>query len=121
MHLGSEDYAATHSLFQASAMLYEHEDERSKAIRTFLIKGIRRHHIATLDGQGMRADGSCQVLCGDLLALAGLEEEKNEIGTGGCDPSHQCGLGYRLYYAQKEARGYVPSFPKLFHIDIRYM
>jgi hypothetical protein len=92
MDLEPEDYAATQSLFHSSATLYPDEASRSQAIRVFLNKAIHRH-ISSLEIPGMRADGACQVICGDVLAAA---EEKNEMGTGGCDASHQCGLDFRL-------------------------
>ena len=98
-NLKAEDYSAVHSLFHRSAAVYRDEALRSNAIRVFLNNAIH-HRITTLEVPGMKADGACQVLCGNLYALAALEEEKNEIGTGGCDPSHQCSFDFRLYYAK---------------------
>ncbi len=43
-----------------------------------------------------------------VYALAAIKEDKNEIGTGGCDPSDQCALGFRLYYAREEVRPFLP-------------
>jgi hypothetical protein len=100
MDLKPEDYAATHSLFHSSATLYPDEAHRTQAIRVFLNKAIH-HHISSLEIPGMRADGACQVICGDLLASAALEEHKNEMGVGGCDATHQCGIGFRFYYASE--------------------
>ncbi|KAI0000747.1 hypothetical protein BJV74DRAFT_882609 [Russula compacta] len=82
--LKTEDYSATHSLFHPSAALYRDEDARSQAIRIHLDTAIHGS-MFTLHLPGMKAS----------------EEEKNEIGTGGCDPSHQYGIGYRLYYARE--------------------
>jgi hypothetical protein len=80
--LKPEDYSAVHSLFHRSAVVYDDEALRSSAIRVFLDNAIH-HRITTLDMKGMKTDGACQVLCGNLYALAAIEEEKNEIGTGG--------------------------------------
>jgi hypothetical protein len=107
--LTPEDYSATHSLFHSSAMLYKDEAKRVEGTRVFLDKAIRRA-IPALDVPGMKADGACQVFCGNLYALAAAKEDKNEIGTGGCDPSHQCALDFRLYYAKEEVRPFLPFF-----------
>ncbi|KAH9175907.1 hypothetical protein EDB89DRAFT_1847067 [Lactarius sanguifluus] len=40
----------------------------------------------------------------EVGALVVLKEDKNEVGTGGCDPSHQCALGFRTYYIQKKMK-----------------
>lgn len=101
--LKPEDYSATHSLFHSFAMLYDDEAKRSAATSRFLDKAIG-HMIPGMELPGMKPDGACRVLCGDLYALVALKESKNEIGTGGCDPSHQGSLGYRSYYAQEDVR-----------------
>jgi hypothetical protein len=107
INLKSEDFSATHSFLQNSAVVYKNEALRSEAIRAFLNKAIH-HRIAALKTPTFNADGACQVPCGNLLALAAIEEEKNEIGTGGCGPSHQCGLGFRLYYASENVGAVCP-------------
>jgi hypothetical protein len=105
--LDPEGYSAVHSLFHKSAVIYKDETARSNEIRVFLNRAIR-HRLATLEAPGMRADGAYEVPCGNLYAVAALEEEKNEIGTGGKDPSHQCGLDYRLFYAHKRVCASIP-------------
>ncbi|KAI9461314.1 hypothetical protein BJY52DRAFT_1117319 [Lactarius psammicola] len=50
----------------------------------------------------MRTNGACTAPCGKLVALVALKEDKNEVGTGGCDPSHQCAMGFRSYYTRQE-------------------
>lgn len=61
---------------------------------------------------GMRADGACQLPLEKygINALTALEEVKNEIGMGGCDQLHQCGIGYRFYYAREDVRPVLPPF-----------
>ena len=111
--LKPEDYSATHSLFQSSAVLYESEARRLDATELFLNKVIR-HQISPLWVSGeqvsMKADGAYEAGCKSLrvYALAAIKEDKNEIGTGGCDPSDQCALGFRLYYAREEVRPFLP-------------
>ncbi len=101
------DYSATHSFIHSSAALYTDESRRVEATRVFLDMFLGRP-IPGLDICGMRADGACRVFCGSLYALAALKEDKNEIGTGGCDPSHQCALDFRYYYAREEVRPFLP-------------
>jgi hypothetical protein len=108
MDLKPEDYATTQSLFHSSATLYADEGSRSQAIRVFLDKAIHRR-VSSLEIPGMRADGACEVICGDLLVVAALEEEKNEMATGGCDASHQCGLDFRFYYARERVCPFLSS------------
>jgi len=107
IELTPEDYSATHSLFHYSAALYKDESKRIEATKVFLDKAIRRA-IPALELSCMRADGACQVLCGNLYALGAYKEDKNEVGTGGCDPTHQCCFGFRLYYAREEVRLSLP-------------
>ncbi len=105
--LKPEDYSATHSLFHSSSVLYRDKTERVEANRVFLDKVIGRP-IPALDISGMKTDGACQVFCGSLYALAAVKEDTNEIGAGFCDPSHQCALDFRLYYARKGVRPFLP-------------
>jgi hypothetical protein len=106
--LEAEDYSATHSLFHESAIIYKSEDDRSEAIRVFLDKAIHRH-ISKVEVAGMKADGGCEVLCGNVFALVALVEEKNDMGTGGCDASHQCGIDFRVYYVRDRVRPFLLS------------
>ncbi|KAH9000157.1 hypothetical protein EDB92DRAFT_470325 [Lactarius akahatsu] len=72
------------------------------------LEGAIRHPLSADQlsyGRGsMRPDGALTQDCGSVRALVVLKEDKNEIGTGGCDPSHQCSMGYRSYYAQKKMK-----------------
>ena len=107
INLTPADYSATHSLFHSSAMLYIDKAERLKAISIFIDKAIG-YMISSLYIPGVKASGAYRVLCDDIYALVALKEIKNEIGTGGRDPSHQCGMGFRYYYAQENV---CPSLP----------
>jgi hypothetical protein len=107
VNLEAEDYSAVHSLFHASAILHKNEGVRTQAVRVFLDKAIR-HQASKIEVEGMKADGGCEVLCGDQYVLGELEEHKNDMGTGGCDPSHQGGLDMRVYYARPEVRPFLP-------------
>jgi hypothetical protein len=108
MDLKPELYSATHSLTHVAAEIYPDEARRVRAVGVFFDKAIG-HSIPMLEIPGMRADGACQVFCGNLYVLAAVKEDKNEIGTGGCDPSLQCIMDFRLYCAREEVRSFLPS------------
>jgi hypothetical protein len=75
IELNPEDYSATHSLFHCSAAIYKDEHKRIEATKVFLDQAIRRA-IPALELSCMRADGACQVLCGNLYALGALKEDR---------------------------------------------
>jgi hypothetical protein len=106
IELTAEDYSAVHSLFAKSAQLYGNEAGRTQAVRVCLDKVIRRQ-AGRIEVEGMRADGGCLVLCGNEYALGHLEEHKNDVGTGGCDPSHQGAFDIRVYNSRSEVRGFL--------------
>jgi len=101
IELKPEDYSATHSLFYRSAAVYKEENNRIEETNVFLDRVIGRA-TPSLELSCMKIDGACRVLCGDYYVLAAQKEVKNEHGTGGCDASHQCCMGFRLYYAREE-------------------
>ncbi|KAH9175906.1 hypothetical protein EDB89DRAFT_1942580 [Lactarius sanguifluus] len=49
----------------------------------------------------LQFDAACTETCGSSLALVTLIANKNEVGTYGCDPLHQCALCFRSCYARK--------------------
>ncbi|KAH9004562.1 hypothetical protein EDB86DRAFT_2771463, partial [Lactarius hatsudake] len=106
--LKPEAYSATHSLFHSSAALYDNKTLRVETTKIFL-EGAIGHQLPAdeLPYGGdlpMHPDGALTQICGSVKALVVVKEDKNEIGTGGCDPSHQCSMGYRSYCAQKKMK-----------------
>ncbi|KAI9439820.1 hypothetical protein H4582DRAFT_2075187 [Lactarius indigo] len=95
-----ESYSATHSLFHAAADLHDNDAERVTATWTSLGLAIE-NPLPPLDHHGMHFNGAITEVCGGVPALVALKEDKNEIGTDGCDPSHQCAFGFRSYYASE--------------------
>ncbi|KAI9435242.1 hypothetical protein BJY52DRAFT_1197709 [Lactarius psammicola] len=93
------------TISQLEAVVYDDETSRIEATRVFLEEAIG-HPIPALDATGeqitLRFDGACTASCGNLSVMVALKEDKNEVGTGGCDPSHQCAMGFRSYYTRKE-------------------
>ncbi|KAI9456037.1 hypothetical protein BJY52DRAFT_1384109 [Lactarius psammicola] len=94
-------YSATHSLFYSSAMVYSNKAERVDSVKLFLEEAIG-HEIFAQCVFDLRSNGACTVYCGGLRALAAETEFKNEIGTGGRDPSHHCATFFHSYYSREE-------------------
>ncbi|KAH9000159.1 hypothetical protein EDB92DRAFT_1939906 [Lactarius akahatsu] len=96
-------YSATHSLFHSSAVLYTNKAQRIAGTSMYLGEAIG-HRLPPLDvpwgEHTMHFDGALR----EVGALVVLKEDKNEVGTGGCDPPHQCALGFRTYYIQKKTK-----------------
>ena len=115
--LNPEDYSTTQSLFHAAAQIYENEAERDEATTVFLDR-IIGHGIPALTTSSpvIRTNGTCKVECGNVYALTALKVDKKEIGTGGCDPSHQYTMGYRSYYVRNEVRPFIISCSCLTHL-----
>lgn len=88
-------------IISASADTYPNEDGRMKKMREILSKKFGT--IArTSYGKGCQCDGLLTAKV-DLLidAYIGIIEGKNEIGSGGTDPSIQGAIYYRDYWSQK--------------------
>ena len=47
-------------------------------------------------------------MMGEVAAI-GIEEDKNEFGDGGSDPSTQVGLSYGRFWAQTNVRAFKSS------------
>ncbi|KAH9046590.1 hypothetical protein EDB84DRAFT_1250076, partial [Lactarius hengduanensis] len=98
--LKPEAYSATHSLFHSSAAQYTDEAQRVAGTSMFLGEAIG-HQLPPLDfpkGEyTMHFNGALT----EVGALVVLKADKNEVGTGRCDPSYQCASGFRTYYIQK--------------------
>jgi len=97
--LKPKDYTTMHSHFQSSMLLYKDKASHLEATKILFDKAIC-HSIMSLELPGMRTNSACQVFSGNLYALVALKEDRNEIRTGSCNLSHQCGLDFRLYYAK---------------------
>ena len=103
LDIPSEYYRAVSSFLVASCALYPSKRARQNALLPFL-KFLCGHTI----GSGQLSDGSSsdgisitKVKLGSVetMALLLLLELKNEIGTGGCDPSTQASFSFTRWWA----------------------
>jgi hypothetical protein len=100
-----------HKLCVAAASVYRDETERSDTLRPiytdllrakFIEKEVQPHTgvVGSFVPDGLI--GTFLPLL-DAWACRSLVEEKNEIGTGRCDPNIQATLAFCKYYAQEKA------------------
>ena len=86
--------------------IYTNEDTRRSAIRPKLLNvlSVGMENVVNLDSTS--ADGMVvthALMMGEVAAV-GIEEDKNEFGDGGSDPSIQAGLSYGRFWAQSSVR-----------------
>jgi len=85
-------------------MLYTNEEQRRAALTP--LRKILGFNIS----DKTTPDGIVEMVIGVLLFLILLEEDKNELGDGGSDPSTQAGLSLWRAWAQAKVC-YGCSFP----------
>ncbi|CAG8558173.1 9147_t:CDS:2 [Funneliformis caledonium] len=86
-------------IISASADRYLNEDGRMKKMREILSKKFGTIALTSY-GKGFQCDGLLTAKVGLLDAYIGIIEGKNEIGSGGTDPSLQGSIYYRDYWSQ---------------------
>jgi hypothetical protein len=105
--------------------IYRNEDARRSAIRPQLLNvlSIGMEKVVNLDSTSADGVGVTHALMmGEVVATC-IEEDKNEFGDGGSDPSTQAGLSYARFWAQRNVRAFkflrrfsaqacFPSIPK---------
>jgi hypothetical protein len=108
------DYATAHTLLVQSAALYPKEEMREEVLLPLLRQALHKPLQRIVNANGTKSDFSYTVNCEKHLdALAFLGEQKNEIGTGGCDPSVQAGFSYRQFWTEDRVRLFSPHFSVL--------
>ncbi|GBB83306.1 hypothetical protein RclHR1_10030001 [Rhizophagus clarus] len=107
LNVPAERYVQVQEFCNKAGQIYQNEGVRQKALRPFftsLFDGIQPISIVTsngsIDDDVLLTDN---VVLGEKAAPI-LWEYKNEIGTGGKDPSIQGGCGYAKYWAQLQVR-----------------
>ena len=94
------EYSTAYQFNVASSQLYDMESQRKAAIFESLHLAIH-FHLVNVDGTTPR--GRILADRGDgLPATIAICELRNEIGSGGCDPSIQGGLSYRKLWVADE-------------------
>ena len=95
----------THEYMSVSAALYRTKPLRREAILTCLIEAIHFGLISVTNADGTSADGSFVASTADnYLARLGFHELKNEVGSGGSDPTIQGSLSYRKTWISDNVR-----------------
>ncbi|KAG5635474.1 hypothetical protein H0H81_011102 [Sphagnurus paluster] len=102
LEVPTEVVRATARFMGEASGIYKNEDTRRSAIRPKLLDvlSVGMEKIVNLDSTS--ADGMVvtHVLMMGEVAAIGIEEDKNEFGDGGSDPSTQTGLSYGRFWAQ---------------------
>ncbi|CAG8796520.1 27507_t:CDS:2, partial [Dentiscutata erythropus] len=88
-----------HDIISASADKYFDEDGRMKIMREILSKKFGTIALTSY-GKGCHCDGLLTAKVSLLDAYIGIIEGKNEVGSGGTDPSLQGSIYYRDYWSQ---------------------
>jgi hypothetical protein len=88
-------------MYKASG-IYKNEDTRRSAIRPKLsnVLSVGLEKVVNLDLTSADGVVVTQALMMGEVAAIGIEEDKNEFGDGGSDPSTQVGLSYGRFWAQ---------------------
>ena len=90
----------TTEYMKSASAIYENEEER-RATLAPLLGNILAVNIQTiLNKDKTSPDGIVEMAVGTLPFLIFLEEDKNELGDGGSDPSTQTGLSAARCWAQ---------------------
>jgi hypothetical protein len=90
----------TTEYMKAASAIYASEEERRAAL-TPLLRDILNVNIQMiLNKDKTNPDGIVEMALGILLFMIFLEEDKNELGDGGSDPSTQTGLSIARCWAQ---------------------
>ena len=111
LEVPAEVVRATTRFMGKASGIYKNEDTRRSAIRPELLDviSVGMEKIINLDSTS--ADGMVvtQALMIGEVAAIGIEEDKNEFGDGGSDPSTQAGLSYGRFWAQTNVRAFKSS------------
>ena len=102
LEVPAEVVRATTRFMGKASGIYKNEDTRRSAIRPELLDviSVGMEKIINLDSTS--ADGTVvsQALVVGVVAAIVIEEDKNEFGDGGSNPSTQAGLFYGRFWAQ---------------------
>lgn len=102
---------ATARFMGKASGIYKNEDMRRSAIRPKLLNvlSVGMEKIVNLDSTSPDGMVVTQALMMGEVAAIGIEEDKNEFGDGGSDPSIQVGLSYGRFWAQSNVRVFKSS------------
>ena len=107
-------WATAHFMGKASG-IYKNEDKRRSAIRLKRLNVLSVGMEKIINPNLTSADGMVvtqALMMGQVAAIA-IEEDKNEFGDGGSDPSTQAGLSYSWFWAQSNVLAFKSSLSLL--------
>ena len=90
----------TAEYMQAASAIYESEEKRRKVLAPLLCAILDVNIQTILNEDKTNPDGIVEMVKNMLLFLTFLQEDKNELGDGGSDPSTQAGLSVARCWAQ---------------------
>ena len=90
----------TTECMKAATAIYESELERRKVLTPLLCAILEVNIQTILNEDKTNPDGIVEVMINGLLFMIFLQEDKNEFGDGGSDPSTQAGLSAGRCWAQ---------------------
>lgn len=93
----AQQYRQIATLIDISMRQYDLQEQRVKRRRSSLRTLLGMAVEVVVTDCGTKSDAVVMVPCGAFLVIL---EVKNEIGTGGSDPSFQGSLSYRMYWSQ---------------------
>jgi len=94
----------TAEYMKAASAIYESEEKRRKVLTPLLCAILDVNIQTILNEDKTNPDGIVEVVKNMLLFLTFLQEDKNEFGDGGSDPSTQAGLSAGRCWAQSRVR-----------------
>jgi hypothetical protein len=111
LEVPAEVVRATARFMGEASGIYENEEKRRLAIRPKLLDIIcvGMEKILNIDSTSPDGVVVAQALMMGEVAAIGIEEDKNEFGDGGSDPSTQAGLSYGRFWAQPNVRAFKSS------------
>ena len=90
----------TTEYMKAATAIYESEEKRRNVLTPLLCAILEVNIQTILNEDKTNPDGIVEVMINALRFLIFLQEDKNEFGDGGSDPSTQAGLSVARCWAQ---------------------
>ena len=85
-------------------LIYDRENARQQGIRPLLSKAIGRFFSSITNSDKTSPDLVVQSSHGELPTYLVIDEEKNEFGDGGSDPSVQASFSFQRLFCQREVK-----------------
>jgi hypothetical protein len=103
-----------YSFLTKASVIYPDERRRREAVDHLLAQILAFPIMATQLLDGTSNNGCITIPTGFRNALLLLLETKNEVGTGGCDPSAQAAYSTRKFWVNEKVGVHVTSHVEIF-------